>query len=59
MKLRGQRSETVSDIQRESQVAFDSIKDNDIHGAFETWKKIWDRCICSQGNYFEGDGNQN
>jgi hypothetical protein len=38
MKLTGQHFETVSDIQRESQVVLDSIKGNDFHGAFEEWK---------------------
>jgi hypothetical protein len=28
----------VSDIQRESQAALDSIKENDFHGAFVAWK---------------------
>jgi hypothetical protein len=28
----------VSDIQRESQVVLDSIKENDFKGAFEAWK---------------------
>jgi hypothetical protein len=35
MKLKGERFETVSDIQRESQAVLDSIKKNDFHGAFE------------------------
>jgi hypothetical protein len=35
MKLKGQRLETVSDIQRESQAVLDSIKENDFNGAFE------------------------
>jgi hypothetical protein len=35
MKLKGRRFETVSDIQRETQVVLDSIKENDFHGAFE------------------------
>jgi histone-lysine N-methyltransferase SETMAR len=39
MKLKGQRFETVSDIQRESQAVLDSIKDNGSHGAIEPWKK--------------------
>jgi hypothetical protein len=38
MKLMGQRFETVSDIQRESQVVLNSIKETDFHGAFEEWK---------------------
>jgi hypothetical protein len=49
----------VSDIQKESQAVFDSIKENDFHGAFEAWKKQWDCGIHSQGDYFEGDGSQN
>jgi hypothetical protein len=39
MKLKGQHFETVSDIQRESQVVLDSIKENDFHSAFVAWKK--------------------
>jgi hypothetical protein len=38
MKLKEGRFETVCDIQRESQVALDSIKENDFHGTFEAWK---------------------
>jgi hypothetical protein len=59
MKLKGRRFETVSDIQRESQAVLDSIKENGFHGAFEMWEKRWDRCIRSQGVYFEGDVSQN
>jgi hypothetical protein len=39
MKLKGQRFETVSGIQGESQAVLDSIKENDFHGTFEAWKK--------------------
>jgi hypothetical protein len=35
MKLKGRRFQTVSDIQRESQAVFDSIYENDFHGASE------------------------
>jgi hypothetical protein len=34
-KLKGRHFETVSDIQRESQVVLDSIMENDFHGSFE------------------------
>jgi transposase len=34
MKLKGRRSETVSDIQRESQAVLDTLNENDFHGAF-------------------------
>jgi hypothetical protein len=39
MKLKRQRFETVFDIQRESQVVLNRIKENDLNGAFEAWKK--------------------
>jgi hypothetical protein len=40
MKLKGQRFETVSDIQRESQAVLDSSKENDFHCALEAWKTM-------------------
>jgi hypothetical protein len=51
MKLKGRRFETMSDIQRELQAVLDSIKEHYFHSAFEAWKKRWDRCIRSQGDY--------
>jgi hypothetical protein len=59
MKLKGRHFETVSDIQKKSQAVLNSIKENYFHGASEAWKKRWDRCIHSQGDYFEGHGRQN
>jgi hypothetical protein len=35
MKLKEQRFETASDIQSESRVVLDIIKENDFHSAFE------------------------
>jgi hypothetical protein len=59
IKLKGRHFETVPGIQRESRAVLDSIKEIDLHGAFEAWKKRWDSCIRSQGDYFEGYGSQN
>jgi hypothetical protein len=59
MQLKGRRFETMPDIQRQSQAVLDSTKEYDFHCAFEAWRKRWDRCMHSQGDYFEGDGNQN
>jgi hypothetical protein len=39
MNLKGQRFETVSDIQRQSQSVLDSIKENDFRGPSEVWEK--------------------
>jgi hypothetical protein len=40
MKQRGRHFDTASDIQRELQAVLESVKENDFHGAFETWKKM-------------------
>jgi hypothetical protein len=39
MKLKGQCFEAVSDIEKNLQAVLDSIKENDFHGAFDTWEK--------------------
>jgi histone-lysine N-methyltransferase SETMAR len=51
MKLKGQQFEIGSDIQRESEVVLDSVKENDYDSAFEAWKKYWAHCIHSKGDY--------
>jgi hypothetical protein len=58
MKLKGRFETSVVTSKGKLQAVLDSIKENDFHGAFEVWKKRWDRCIHSQGDYFEGDGSQ-
>jgi hypothetical protein len=54
IKLKRRRFESVSDIQQKLQTVLDSINENDFRGVFEAWKRRWDRCIHSQGSYFEG-----
>ena len=31
------------------------IKERAFQKAFQQWKKRWERCIASRGDYFEGD----
>jgi hypothetical protein len=59
LKMKGRHFETASDIQRESQVVLDSIKENDFREFLEAWKNRRDCCIRSQGDCFEGDRSQN
>jgi hypothetical protein len=51
MKLNEQHSESVSDTLKELQVVLDSIKNNNFHGASESWKKLWNHCIHSQWDF--------
>jgi hypothetical protein len=45
----------IAEVQRESLVALDSISVEDFRQHFQQWKRHWDRCIQSQGDYFKGD----
>ncbi|PNF43640.1 hypothetical protein B7P43_G00693 [Cryptotermes secundus] len=56
IKLKGRRFDTVEEIQAETQTVLNTLTKKDFQDAFEKWQKRWDRCMRSQGDYFEGDG---
>ena len=53
--LRGNRFESIQEIQRESARALKAIPTEDFSACFEDWKKRWQKCIGAGGDYFEGD----
>ena len=54
--LRGNRFESIEEIQRESARALKAIHTEDFSACFEDWKKRWQKCIwAGGGDYFEGD----
>jgi hypothetical protein len=52
IKLKGRRFDTVEVIQAEPQTVLNTLTKKDFGDAFQKW----DRCMRSQGDYFEGDG---
>jgi hypothetical protein len=56
IKLKGQRFDTVEEIQAESQKVLKALIQKDFQDSFQSWQKLWDCCVHSQGDYFEGDG---
>ncbi|PNF42588.1 hypothetical protein B7P43_G03094, partial [Cryptotermes secundus] len=56
IKLKGRRFDTAEEIQAETHTVLDTLTKKDFQDAFEEWQKRWDRCMRSQGDYFEGDG---
>ncbi|PNF22065.1 hypothetical protein B7P43_G09729 [Cryptotermes secundus] len=56
IKMKGRRFDTVQEIQAETQTALNALTKKDLQDAFKKWQKRWDRCMRSQGDYFEGDG---
>jgi hypothetical protein len=53
--LKGRRFDTIDEIQKNSTNEFFAIPKEAFQKAFQSWQKCWERCVASQGNYFEGD----
>jgi transposase len=53
--LKGKRFQTVEDVQEKTTEALKAIILQEFQNCFEQWKKQWDKCIDSQGEYFDGD----
>jgi transposase len=49
--LKGRRFQTIEEIEENSTRDLNAIPQN----KFQDWKKRWERCIKSGGEYFEGD----
>ena len=45
----------VEEIEENSIWDLCAISQNTFQDAFQNWKKRWERCIKSGGEYFEGD----
>ena len=58
LKLKGRRFDTIMEIQVEMQKVLHTLTEKEFQEAFQKWRRRWDRCLHSGGNYFEGDGSQ-
>ena len=53
--LKGHRFQKVEEIEENSIRDLRAIPQITFQDAFQNWKKRWERCIKSGGEYFEGD----
>ena len=53
--LKGRRFQTAEEIQENAIREVRAITESAFQEAFKQWKKRWERCISSRGDYFEGD----
>ena len=53
--LKGRRFQTTEEIQENAIRELHAITESAFQEAFQQWKKWWERCIASRGDYFEGD----
>jgi len=53
--LKGCRFQTIEEIQENVIRELHVITDSSFQEAFQQWKKCWEWCIASRGDYFKGD----
>jgi hypothetical protein len=53
--LKGKSFTTVEEAKTASQEALNNIKLQQFQSCFTQWEKRLDKCIASNGEYFEGD----
>jgi len=53
--LKGRRFGTFDEIQKNSTNELFAILKEAFQKAFQSWQKGWERCVASEGSYFEGD----
>ena len=54
-KLRGGRYETIQEMKEAVTKVFDTLTQEDFHGAFQNLLERTNKCIAAGGDYFEGD----
>jgi hypothetical protein len=52
---KGKRFSDVDEVKENTLTALKSIPCQEFRNCFQQWKKRWDKCVDSHGEYFEGD----
>jgi len=53
MVMRGQNWDDVETIKHEMTRQLRSLTSEDVEECFNQWKRRWDKCIATDGEYFE------
>jgi hypothetical protein len=53
--LKGRHFQTIKEIQENAIRELHAIAESAFQEAFQQWKKHWELCIASRGDYVEGD----
>jgi len=53
--FKGKRFQNVEEVREKTTEVLKAITLQEFQNCFEQWEKLWDKCIDSQGEYFEGD----
>ena len=54
-KFRGCRYETIEEMKEAGTKVFETLTQEDFHGAFQKFLERYNGCIVAEGDYFKGD----
>jgi len=55
--LKGSHFQTIEEIQENAIRELRTIAESAFQEGFQQWKKRWEWCIASRGDFFEGDSD--
>jgi len=55
MTMKGKDFESIQDIEAAMTVQLKTLTNEDFQNCFRKWQERWDKCVRSDGEYFEGD----
>ena len=55
MTMKGKRFESIQDIEAATTAQLKTLTKENFHDCFRKWQERWDKCVRSEGEYFEGD----
>ena len=53
--MKGKRFESIQDIEAATTAQLKTLTKKDFQNCFRKWQERWDKCVRSEGEYFEGD----
>jgi len=54
MTMKGKRFESIQDIEAATTAQLKTLTKEDFQNCFRKWQERWDKCVRSEGEYFEG-----
>jgi hypothetical protein len=56
IKLKGCHYDTIEVIEAESQAVLNTFTEHDFQDAVKNCRRRWERCVCTEWDYYESDG---
>jgi len=54
MTMNGKHFESIQDVEAATTVQLKTLMKEDFQNCFRNWQERWDKCVRSEGEYFEG-----